>query len=98
MLFRSLTLAATGELVDPHTAIGLAAAAAQRGDRAVPMITAATAHPAKFPDAVEKACGVRPALPPRLAGLMDKPERVTVLPNDLAAVQDFVAGRVRSAA
>ena len=93
-----LTLAATGELVDPHTAVGLVAAAAQRGDLAVPMITTATAHPAKFPDAVEKACGVRPALPPRLAGLMDKPERVTVLPNNLAAVQDFVAGKVRSAA
>ncbi len=93
-----LTLEATGELVDPHTAVGLVAAAARRGDPAIPMVTAATAHPAKFPDAVEKACGVRPALPPRLAGLMDKPERVAVLPNDLAAVQDFIAGKARVAA
>jgi len=88
----------TGELIDPHTAVGLIAAAAQRGDMAIPMITAATAHPAKFPDAVEKACGVRPALPPRLAGLFEKPERVTVLPNDLAAVQNFVSGKARTAA
>ena len=91
-------LETTGELVDPHTAVGLIAAAAQRGDPAVPMITAATAHPAKFPDAVEKACGIRPALPARLAGLFDRPERVTVLPNSLAAVQDFVSGRARKAA
>ncbi len=62
------------------------------------MITTATAHPAKFPDAVEQACGVRPPLPPRLAGLFDKPERVTVLSNDLASVQDFITGKVRVAA
>jgi threonine synthase len=85
----------TGELVDPHTAIGLAAASLQRGDPTVPMITVATAHPAKFPDAVARATGVRPALPPRLADLLQRPERVTVLPNDLRAVQEFVAGRVR---
>jgi threonine synthase len=91
-------LETTGELIDPHTAVGLVAAAAQRGDTAIPMITAATAHPAKFPDAVEKACGVRPALPPRLAGLFEKPERLTVLPNDLAAVQNFVSGKARTAA
>ena len=92
------TLEATGELVDPHTAVGLAAAATRRGNPDVPMITTATAHPAKFPDAVEKACGIRPALPPRLAGLMDRPERVTVLPNDLVSVQGFIAGKVRAAA
>jgi threonine synthase len=85
----------TGELVDPHTAIGLAAASLQRGDPAVPMITVATAHPAKFPDAVARATGVRPALPPRLADLLQRPERLTVLPNDLRAVQEFVTGRVR---
>ena len=57
-----------GEVVCPHTAVGLHAARVRRGDPAVPMVVLATAHPAKFPDAVEAACGVRPALPPRLAG------------------------------
>ena len=60
------TCAATGRLVCPHTAVGVHAARARRGDPATPMVTLATAHPAKFPDAVEAACGVRPALPPRL--------------------------------
>lgn len=89
---------ATGELIDPHTAVGLVAAAARRGDASIPMVTVATAHPAKFPDAVEKATGVRPALPSRLGDLLQRPERVTVLPNDLRAVQDFVSGRVSIAA
>jgi threonine synthase len=88
----------TGELIDPHTAVGLAAAAAKRGEASVPMVTVATAHPAKFPDAVEKATGVRPALPARMADLLQRPERVTVLANDLRAVQDFVSGRVSIAA
>ena len=89
---------ATGELIDPHTAVGLVAAAAQRGDPAVPMVTVATAHPAKFPDAVEKATGVRPALPPALADLMERPERVSVLPNDRRRVQDFILEHNRVAA
>jgi threonine synthase len=55
------------------------------------MVTLATAHPAKFPDAVEKATGVRPALPEHLADLFDRPERTQTLPNDLFVVQDFVA-------
>ncbi|MEZ5297655.1 MAG: hypothetical protein R2697_15680 [Ilumatobacteraceae bacterium] len=50
----------------------------------------ATAHPAKFPDAVERATGIRPALPPHLADLFDRPERTSTLPNDLATVQQFV--------
>ena len=54
------------------------------------MVCLACAHAAKFPDAVESACGVRPALPPRLADLYDRPERVTTLANDLAAVQGFI--------
>jgi threonine synthase len=54
------------------------------------MITLATAHPAKFPDAVEKTSGVRPALPPRLAHLMSSPERFTVLPNDAGKVRGFI--------
>ncbi len=79
-------------------AVGLAAAAAKRPDAAIPMVTLATAHPAKFPDAVEQATGTRPALPPRLGDLLQRPERLTVLPNDLRAVQDFVSGRVSVAA
>ncbi len=81
----------TGELIDPHSAIGIAAARAQwdtaSGDPDLPVVALATAHPAKFPDAVEQACGVRPVLPPRLANLLERAEHYDVLPNDLAAVQ-----------
>ncbi|MGE0724105.1 MAG: threonine synthase [Alphaproteobacteria bacterium] len=83
----------TGEIVDPHSAIGIATVDACRTDPAVPWISIATAHPAKFPDAVERAIGLRPALPARLADLMTRPERVAVLPNDLGAVQAHVAAR-----
>jgi threonine synthase len=79
-----------GQVLDPHTAIGVVAAEARRGDPAIPMITLGTAHAAKFPDAVEEACGIRPALPPRMADLYDRPERVAVVPNDLAALQALV--------
>jgi threonine synthase len=83
----------TGELIDPHSAIGVAAAhLAARGD-SVPVVALATAHPAKFPDAVERATGRRPALPPRLADLLERPERVEVLPNDLKTVQGYVRSR-----
>lgn len=84
---------ATGEILDPHSAIGVATADACRGDPATPMVALACAHPAKFPDAVERATGIRPALPGRLADLLSRPERMTVLPNDLAAVEDYVAAR-----
>ena len=82
--------AATGELLDPHTAVGVAAARAVALDRDVPVVALACAHPAKFPDAVEQAVGLRPALPPRLADLLEREERCDVLPNDAAAVQAFV--------
>jgi threonine synthase len=59
------------------------------------MVALASAHPAKFPDAVAAAIGVRPALPARLADLMERPERVTVLPNDLASVERFVRQEAR---
>ncbi len=87
-------------LVDPHTAIGLAAARAHApADLSIPVITAATAHPAKFPDAVQQATGFRPPLPPALADLYERPERFSVLPNDLAAAQGFVrAHTLRNAA
>ena len=88
------TRGATGLVVDPHTAVGLCAARDNRGDPGVPMVTLATAHPAKFPDAVEAACGVRPGLPPRMADLYERDERVTVVPDDLAAVEALIAERV----
>ncbi len=78
---------ACGYLADPHTAIGIAAARAQPPAFAIPTIAMATAHPAKFPDAMERATGTRPALPPRMADLFEREERFVVLPNDIAAVQ-----------
>ena len=84
----------TGVLLDPHTAIGVMAGRAARRDAAIPVIALATAHPAKFPDAVEAATGVRPALPARLADLLARPERFTSLPNQLGAVEAFIRERV----
>jgi len=79
----------TGMLVEPHTAVGIGVARRlRRVDETV--VTLATAHPAKFPDAVEQATGVRPPLPSHLADLYERTERVTDLPNDLAIVEDFV--------
>ncbi|WP_050523248.1 threonine synthase [Pseudorhodobacter wandonensis] len=80
--------AATGEVLCPHSAVGVKVAAEHLG--ATPMITLATAHPAKFPDAVEAAMGKRPCLPVRMADLFDRDERVTRLPNDLAALQAHI--------
>jgi threonine synthase len=85
----------SGYLADPHTAIGAAAASANPSVHGVPTIVMATAHPAKFPDAIERATGLHPALPPRLADLFDRPERFAVLPNDLAAVQAQVRALAR---
>jgi threonine synthase len=82
--------ARTGMLVDPHTAVGIGAARARRRDPAVPMVCLATAHPAKFPDAVERATGIRPPLPERLADLFDREERCDLLPADLSEVQAYV--------
>ena len=86
------TLATTGELLDPHTAVGYAAAR-KAAPSSSPMITLATAHPAKFPDAVEKASGIRPGLPRRLEHLLTATERFTVLPNNVDAVRDFIRQR-----
>jgi threonine synthase len=84
----------TGRIVCPHTAVGIHAARVRRGDPAVPMVVLATADPAKFPDAVEAACGVGPALPPSLAELLRRPERITPVPNDLAAIEDVIGREV----
>jgi len=87
----------TGYLADPHTAVALAVAEKEAHDPSVPMIVLSTAHPAKFPDAVEAACGVHPALPDWLAHLPSRPERITVLPAEQAAVEQFVARVSRAA-
>lgn len=87
---------ATGELIDPHSAIGIHAALACRTDRATPIVALGTAHPAKFPDAVEKATGIRPKLPEFLADLHQRPERMAGLPNALKAVQDYVLSHRRN--
>jgi threonine synthase len=83
-----------GYLADPHSAIGIAAARAHPCPHGVPIVAMATAHPAKFPDAIERAIGIRPALPARLADLMTRPERFTVLPNNLMAVEANVRALV----
>jgi len=80
----------SGMLVDPHTAVGIASAEAC-AEPGVPTITLATAHPAKFPDAVKRATGVHPALPDHVADLFDREERIVNLPNDLQAIEAFVA-------
>ena len=89
--------AADGYLLDPHSAIGVAAARARRRDPATPIVALATAHPAKFPDAVQAASGVFPALPPVLADLHDRPERFEVLANDLGQIEAFIRAKVSAA-
>lgn len=81
-------LATTGELLDPHTAVGVAIAEHHIGSH--PMVTLATAHPAKFPDAVFAASAVRPNLPQRLSHLMKAQEHFTVLPNSVAIVKEHI--------
>jgi threonine synthase len=87
----------TGYLADPHTAVGIGAARACRpeGETDRPVVCMATAHPAKFPDAVEQATGVRPALPPHLADLHERPEHYELLGADLDAVRAYVEACVR---
>ena len=84
----------TGVLLDPHSAIGVDAARQCRGDKAVPMISLATAHPAKFPNAVKAATGIHPELPNRMSDLFERDEAFDTLENDIAAVQDFVGRAV----
>lgn len=90
------TLAQCGYLLDPHTAVAMVAARKIQADPAVPTVVLSTAHPAKFPDAVEAACGVRPALPAWLGDLMERPEAMTHLPADQRAVADYVLKATRA--
>lgn len=85
----------SGMLLDPHTAVGVGAA--RRRPDSMQRLVMATAHPAKFPDAVEQATGIRPSLPPHLADLYERTEHYTVLPNDLATIQEFVEASRNSA-
>jgi threonine synthase len=81
----------SGMIIDPHSAVGVhAAREALAAAPATPVIALGTAHPAKFPDAVERATGVRPPLPEPLSDLMDRRETIVVLPNDRGAVADYV--------
>jgi len=86
----------SGEMIDPHTAVALAGARAGRHSGAIPNIILSTAHPAKFPDAVEKATGIRPRMPAHLSALFDLEEHFSVLPNDLETVEGFIAANARS--
>jgi threonine synthase len=88
------TYARTGFLPDPHTAVGLFVAAKNR-KAGVPMVALATAHPAKFPDAVKAAAGIEPALPAGFDGLLGAREEFTKVANDAKAIEAFIADHVR---
>jgi threonine synthase len=89
---------ASGYVLDPHTAVGVAVARKLKLSAAQgPLVVLGTAHPAKFPEAVEEACGVHPKLPASFSDLMTRPERLTSLPNDAKSVADFVLKHARAA-
>jgi threonine synthase len=87
----------SGDLIDPHTAVAVAVAERAASSADVPNIVLSTAHPAKFPDAVEAACGRRPELPAWLSGLMSKAELVAQMPNDQTELERFVRRVSRAA-
>ena len=95
MTIRDL-FAETGAMIDPHTAVGFAAARQEKV--ATPMIVLSTAHPAKFPQAIERAVGRLPEPPERLKAKLGREERLTVLPNDYDTVAEFVASHARAKA
>ena len=86
----------SGHFIDPHTAVAVAVAEKETRDRAVPMVVLGTAHPAKFPDAMAAACGIRPSLPDWLSDLPERPERVTLLPADPAQVERHILATSRA--
>jgi threonine synthase len=85
-----------GQVIDPHTAIGLAAAR-EASLAGIPIVTLATAHPAKFRDAVERSTGVRPTLPARIGSLFEREERFDTLPGTVDAVRAYVSERATAA-
>jgi threonine synthase len=84
----------TGKIVDPHTAVALAAAHKYGAPEGVPVVVLATAHPAKFPDAIEAAIGRKPPIPERLSGLLGRPEKVAVLDAKLPLVRAYIESRL----
>lgn len=90
------TLKTADYLADPHTAVGLHVAKTAHSKS--PMVTLATAHPAKFPAAVEQASGIHPALPDRMSDLMERDERFTVLPDSVSEIETFISSRSRATA
>ena len=89
------TLTHSAKLVDPHTAVGLFVGEKCRKSGKTPLVTLSTAHPAKFPEAVERATGERPALPQHMADLFERDERLVSLPNDVDTVKSFIKGHAR---
>src|SRR6185436_4867871 len=87
----------SGDLIDPHTAVAVAVSEHAIATPNVPNIVLSTAHAAKFPDAVQAACGARPELPAWLEGLMSKPEHIKVMKNDQVEVDRFVRSVSRAA-
>jgi threonine synthase len=85
----------SGRIIDPHTAVGVVAAA-KMDKTGAPVVVLSTAHPAKFPDAVTQAIGAPPPVPPRLAGLAQLPEKLEVLGNDAALIKRFISSRLGS--
>lgn len=88
----------SGYILDPHSAVGVAVARKFKSESSAPLVELATAHAAKFPEAVEAAIGVHPQLPPQLADLLDRPERPAKLPANVERVARFVSQRSRAAA
>ena len=86
----------TGRLIDPHTAVAISAVRKVRETAKGPIVVLSTAHPAKFPEAVTRATGQTPPLPPRLQGLYEGVERVSILPNDQTRVRSFIQDRLAS--
>ena len=85
---------ATGELLDPHSIIGVKAGQMGHSDPDSIMVALATAHPAKFPAAVEEASGVHPELPAHLADLFEREERLDEMPNALDQIQDYITNKL----
>ena len=85
-----------GIVIDPHTAVGIAAAEKLRAELKGPVVALATAHPAKFSDAVTQAIGKPSELPPHLSDLLTREERYTVLANAKGAVEEFVVERIKT--
>ena len=89
---------ATGKLLDPHTAVGLAVGRQCHKDKSCPIVTLATAHPAKFPAAVEMATDTSPMLPKHISDLFNREEHINLIDNDIALVKDFIESKAKSGA